>query len=262
MIHAGAILAAAISQGKSAVFGFDLSFAKFASFRNDREKRDFIACGAAAGVAAAFGAPVGGMLFALEEGASFWHPGLTWRSFFCAVCSAWTLSLLLCSKGMAAADDKVDGGAYTCEFGYVGTSEGTFGFGVFDLSLGKYLAWYLAVFALMGAIGGLMGALFNHMNHGLTLWRKRHRDQGGPPLTTPAVKRRRLGEAVLVAAVVACVAFGASTAFGKCQQHPAVPVELRGNSRHTRVLLVLDGRNDEVCRHAALCRLFALGVRD
>ena len=230
MIHAGAILAAAISQGKSAVFGFDLSFSKFASFRNDREKRDFIACGAAAGVAAAFGAPVGGMLFALEEGASFWHPGLTWRSFFCAVCSAWTLSLLLCSKGMAAADDKVDGGAYTCEFGYVGTSEGTFGFGVFDLSLGKYLAWYLAVFALMGAVGGLMGALFNHMNHGLTLWRKRHRDQGGPPRTTPAVKRRRLGEAVLVAAVVACVAFGASTAFGRCQQHPAVPVELRGNS--------------------------------
>ena len=51
MIHAGAIVAAGLSQGKSTTFGWDTTWSRFSFFRNDIEKRDFIASGAAAGVA-------------------------------------------------------------------------------------------------------------------------------------------------------------------------------------------------------------------
>lgn len=57
MIHSGAVVAAGVSQGKSTTLKKD--FKIFRYFREDHEKRDFVAGGAAAGVSAAFGAPVG-----------------------------------------------------------------------------------------------------------------------------------------------------------------------------------------------------------
>lgn len=50
MVHIGSVLAAIISQGLSFPGSSSGEFRKYQDFRNDREKRDFVACGAAAGM--------------------------------------------------------------------------------------------------------------------------------------------------------------------------------------------------------------------
>ena len=64
-------------------------------FQNDHEKRKFIAVGLAAGVAAAFGAPIGGSLFAYElsKPNTFWSFSLTWRVFFACSMSTFFLNI-------------------------------------------------------------------------------------------------------------------------------------------------------------------------
>lgn len=57
MVHIGAIVAAGISQGRSTTFRKDLHILQ--EFRSDTEKRDFVSAGLAAGISAAFGAPIG-----------------------------------------------------------------------------------------------------------------------------------------------------------------------------------------------------------
>eukprot|EP00794_Sanderia_malayensis_P009333 gene9333-10316_t len=177
MIHSGAIIAAGVSQGRSTTFNKD--FHVFEMFRTDHEKRDFVAGGAAAGVAAAFGAPVGGVLFSLEEGASFWNQALTWRMFFASMVSTFTLNVLL-----------------SIYHGYAGNLSypGLINFGVFS---GAYYGYEIPLFMVMGIIGGLLGAVFNSINYRLSVFRMRF------------IKQRplRVIEAVLVGLISSVVAF-------------------------------------------------------
>jgi H+/Cl- antiporter ClcA len=65
-------------------------------FRNDSDKRHVMAAGAGAGVAAAFGAPIGGALLAYEmsKPANFWTFNLLWRTFFCTSTACFLLNFL------------------------------------------------------------------------------------------------------------------------------------------------------------------------
>ena len=166
MIHAGAIIAGGFSQGSSKTFKCRTAFLK--RFRNDHDKRDFVSAGAAAGVAAAFGAPIGGVLFALEEAATHWSQQLTWRTFFCALCSTFTLNLLLSCDPRFQADKKL-----AAPFGQL-SHPGLITFGKFGDEKDPYSLPEMPVFLLIGVAGGLMGALFNRLNVRLTLWRAKH----------------------------------------------------------------------------------------
>ncbi|XP_052860181.1 H(+)/Cl(-) exchange transporter 7 [Anopheles cruzii] len=151
MIHSGAVIAAGISQGKSTTFRRD--FKVLRHFRDDHEKRDFVVGGAAAGVAAAFGAPIGGTLFSLEEAASFWNQSLIWRTFFASIISSFTLNLILSAyHGLSS-------------FRY----RGLFNLGEFAPLPFDYFE--LPIFMLMGVIGGCSGALWNAVNSRLNMFR-------------------------------------------------------------------------------------------
>jgi chloride channel 7 len=137
MIHVGSIIGAIISQGLTTGC-VDFPLINFQDFRNDFTKRDFITIGAAAGVAAAFKAPIGGILFTLEEGASFWSLPLTISAFICAAITELTISLIFAR--------------------YNGDSQGSFAFGQFDTLVdgrSNYYTYELFIFIIVGAGGGM-----------------------------------------------------------------------------------------------------------
>ncbi|XP_071067558.1 H(+)/Cl(-) exchange transporter 7 isoform X2 [Dasypus novemcinctus] len=179
MIHSGSVIAAGISQGRSTSLKRD--FKIFEYFRRDTEKRDFVSAGAAAGVSAAFGAPVGGVLFSLEEGASFWNQFLTWRIFFASMISTFTLNFVL---------SIYHGNVWDL------SSPGLINFGRFDTEM-VYTIHEIPIFIAMGVLGGLLGAVFNALNYWLTMFRIRY-------IHRPCLQ---VIEAMLVAAVTATVAF-------------------------------------------------------
>lgn len=103
--------------------------------RNDAKRREILSAAAAAGVTVAFGAPLGGVLFSLEEVSYYFPPKTLFRTFFACIVAALSLKFL--------------------------NPYGTHKIVMFEV---RYLVdweyFELASFIVTGVLGGALGALF------------------------------------------------------------------------------------------------------
>merc|ERR1711871_314295 len=164
-------------------------------FRNSVSRRDFITCGAGAGVSAAFGAPVGGLLFVMEELASFWSQKLAWMMFFACMCSVATTDLF---------NSSIKTFHYTETFGYFSVDASILFKvnGVVDMNI---MAVFPAI--VLGLFGGICGTIFTFLNLKIVRFR----------LTYIApIWYLRILEVVVIALVTSTIVFMLPLAF-KCR---------------------------------------------
>ncbi|XP_078155156.1 chloride channel D isoform X1 [Carex rostrata] len=183
LVHTGACIASLIGQGGSAKYHLNSKWLHM--FESDRDRRDLVTCGCAAGVAAAFRAPVGGVLFALEEVTSWWRSHLMWRVFFTSAVVAVVVQSAMswCKSGKC---------------GHFGSG----GFIIWDISDGQedYSFQELFPMAVIGVIGGVLGALFNQLTFYITKWRRSSLHKRG--------SRVKIFEACLISVITSTISFG------------------------------------------------------
>ncbi|KAH9561383.1 hypothetical protein CY35_05G020500 [Sphagnum magellanicum] len=183
LVHIGACIASLLGQGGSVRYGMTWKWLRY--LKNDRDRRDLVTCGAAAGVAAAFRAPVGGVLFALEEVTSWWRGPLLWRAFFTTAVVAVIMRT----------------GIVWCEHGHCGLS-GEGGLIIFDISGNpdNYGLQELLPVAILGVVGGVLGSLFNQINGKIIMWSNGWLKKKG--------KFAKIAQAVIVAFITSVCSFG------------------------------------------------------
>lgn len=161
--------------------------------QSDAERRELAAAGVAAGLAAAFGAPIGGVLFAMEEASAHaWSRKTGWRCFLAATASAVTLSQISPKN-----------------FGVLRFE------GVAPLSAIEW-AHQLPLLAIVGALGGLLGAGFQALHRFLA---RRRRESGGNRSKSATTAAFVLRAAVTSAAIVLSM-FALSLEAGTCVEVP------------------------------------------
>ncbi|KAK9067375.1 hypothetical protein SSX86_014702 [Deinandra increscens subsp. villosa] len=148
LVHIGACIASLLGQGGPDNYRIRWKWIRY--FNNDRDRRDIITCGASSGVCAAFRAPVGGVLFALEEVATWWRSALLWRTFFstAVVVVVFRAFMEYCKSG---------------ECGLFGEG-GLIMFDVSGVSVNYHVDDLIPI-TVIGVIGGVLGSLYNYSLH-------------------------------------------------------------------------------------------------
>jgi chloride channel 3/4/5 len=139
---------------------------------NDGKRREVLSASAASGVAVAFGSPLGGVLFSLEEVSYYFPPKTLFRTFVCCIAAALSLKVL--------------------------NPYGTHKIVLFEVRyLTDWQVFELFNFAFVGAVGGLAGALFIKASR---IWAKTFR-------RIPLIKEYPMLEVFLVALVTGLLSF-------------------------------------------------------
>ena len=139
---------------------------------NDGKRREVLSASAASGVAVAFGAPIAGVLFSLEEVSYYFPPKTLFRTFFCCIAAALSLKFL--------------------------NPYGTGKIVIFEVRyVTDWRFFELAIFILLGVLGGALGALFIKASR---IWAQTFR-------RVPLIKQWPMLEVVLVAIITGSISF-------------------------------------------------------
>lgn len=109
--------------------------------------------GAAAGIAVAFRAPIGGVVFVLEEAISFFDAKLIFRSYFVCAVSYYALQIMIEGHNLHTTSFTEFDLRVSCEVGYDAED--------------------LLMFMVLGCLGGVCGALWNWLIIKLAAFRSR-----------------------------------------------------------------------------------------
>ena len=136
-----------------------IPFDCFKPFRNDSDKRLFMAAGCSAGVAVAFGAPIGGTLFTYEisKPNTFWTFSMLWKTFFTAAMGVFTLGIM----------QQLESGEVLSL-----SNSSALKFGNISIVYSPLSDAIAAVF--IGIICGLLGALFVAVYSNMGVFRKKY----------------------------------------------------------------------------------------
>ncbi|KAI8815194.1 chloride channel [Cladochytrium replicatum] len=158
MVHIGAMLGSIITRGLRK-YRERLARSRLHPFhRNsfDADERDFIAIGAGCGIAAALSAPIGGVLFVVEEVSSFFDIDIVKRTFFGAFIAYVIIQLFnVMQHTYTVISQRANN--LLCNHKHMGFTD-------------------LILYTLIGCLGGLLGALYN----GAVIWVTKERSAPKP----------------------------------------------------------------------------------